>query len=34
MLNPGLSALWDEEKLRRDLLNNLTLLETPDNEGK
>lgn len=34
MLNPGLSALWEEEQARREFLNIKTPLETPDNEGK
>ena len=33
MLNPGMSALWEEEKKRRELLNIETPLENPDLEG-
>lgn len=33
MLNPGLSALWDEETKRRTLTNITTKMETPDLEG-
>ena len=34
MLNPGLSALWEEEQKRRKELNIFIPLETPDLEGK
>jgi hypothetical protein len=33
MLNPGLSALWQEEEKRRKELNNSAPLETPDLDG-
>lgn len=33
MLNPGLSALWEEEKRRRDSLNIKTPLDVVDDEG-
>ncbi len=33
MLNPGLSALWDEEILRRKLKDLNTPMETPDLTG-
>ena len=33
MLNPGLSALWEEEKKRRKEISILTPLEMPDLEG-
>ena len=33
MLNPGLSALWDEEINRRKLTNITAEIETPDLEG-
>lgn len=32
MLNPGLSALWEEEKKRREYLNITKPMETPDLE--
>lgn len=34
MLNPGMSALWEEEKKRRDLLNIDIPLEPIDSEGQ
>ena len=34
MLNPGLSALWEEEKNRRSERNIATPLETPDLEER
>ncbi len=33
MLNPGLSALWEEEAARRKELGISIPLETPDLEG-
>lgn len=33
MLNPGLSALWEEEKRRREKLNIKTPLEVEDEGG-
>lgn len=33
MLNPGLSALWQEETSRRDKANITKEMETPDLEG-
>lgn len=33
MLNPGMSALWEEEKKRRQLYNISLALENPDLEG-
>ncbi len=33
MLNPGLSALWDEEINRRKLTNITAEIEAPDLEG-
>ena len=33
MLNPGLSALWQEETDRRKLLEITKPLDTPDLEG-
>jgi len=33
MLNPGLSALWQEETSRRAQMNIKKPLETPDLEG-